>query len=44
MIETKKNDVIFLKGDLWKSRVGAIQHKSPESDVDRMLLRIDFLD
>lgn len=44
VIETKKNDVIFLKGDLWKSRVGAIQHKSPESDVDRMLLRIDFLD
>jgi hypothetical protein len=44
VIETKKNDLIFLKGEMWKSSPGAIKHKSPQTGRYRTLFRIDFLD
>lgn len=43
-IETEENDLIFLKGEMWKSDVGPIVHKSPDSSSLRTLFRIDFLD
>ncbi|GEM_PF-5140199 len=43
-IHTEKNDLILLKGEMWKSEVGAIIHRSPTWEKDRRLLRIDFLD
>ena len=44
LIETNKGDLIFLKGEMWKSKAGALRHRSPDSDQARRLLRIDFLD
>lgn len=43
VVETEKNDLIFLKGELWKSECGAIKHKSPETLSQRSICRIDFL-
>ena len=43
-IETEKNDLIFLKGEMWKSNVGALRHRSPATSNLRSLLRVDFLD
>ncbi len=42
-IITKKNDLIFMKGDMWKSQHGGVIHKSPDTGVPRELIRIDFL-
>lgn len=44
IIETEESDLILLKGEMWKSKVGALKHKSPNSHDLRRLLRIDFLD
>lgn len=44
IIETLKNDLILLKGELWQSKCGAISHKSPDTLEPRSLFRIDFLD
>lgn len=41
---TNKNDLIFIKGETWKTNCGALKHKSPDSCDLRRLLRIDFLD
>jgi hypothetical protein len=42
-IEAQKGDLIFMKGEMWKSTPGALKHRSPASSELRTLLRIDFL-
>lgn len=44
VIETERGDLILLKGEMWKSKAGALRHRSPDSTSARRLLRIDFLD
>lgn len=43
IIETEENDLVFLKGEMWRSDYGGIIHRSPETDEAREIIRIDFL-